>query len=541
MLTNFKELTEARGASLCDPIAFGKHKGKKLWEIPETYWQSFCTKNALPYAIILEKVTESKHHRDILNAKPARRKIEVEKIKDFLFPHQKEYVMQFGDMSYSNLWAAIGTGKTFAYLEVVRQKIRMDDKILIICPKAVFTSWNNAINTYLGPKATYINITGNTDEKIQRLSYSRYFYITNYETLLNERILGILIERGFTFIAVDEAHKRLVNTSSRTYKSAMALSANIENKNILTGTPRRKDETNLYGLVTFLDRGHRFGPSFYKFKEKYFDKGYDGFSLSLKENMTNAFWDKVKSCSYVVPKTILNLPALDKIIKEVELTGDAKKYYEIMYKEAIIEIDHYTQDRTNKVVASVAIAKITKLRQICSGFVNDTELKETIVFNQDKLAELTEILEEIDEPVIITAIYKEEINQIEKLLQKLELKFGTIAGKTKDKDREESRLAFSENRLNAIIIQEQAGGAGIDGLQNHCSLMVRYSYGYSFDDDDQVIGRMERQGQKKEMRMIRLKTVLGNEKQTIEAAIIESIENKSEGFDNLVNILKGTK
>jgi hypothetical protein len=68
--------------------------------------------------------------------------------------------------------------------------------------------------------------------------------------------------------------------------------------------------------------------------------------------------------------------------------------------------------------------------------------------------------------------------------------------------------------------------------------MIRYSYGYSYDTDQQIIGRIQRSGQKKSMRMIRFKTILPNGKETIEDAIIKTIENTQEGFDNLIKNIK---
>jgi SNF2 family DNA or RNA helicase len=536
MLSNFKDLMESSGASLCDPVGFGKFKGKRLWDIPETYWKTFCKKNGVPYPNILEKILEAKESKAVLDNKPPRRKVDPSLIKDFLFPHQKEYVMRYGDMPYSNLWAAIGTGKTYAYLELVRHKIRLGDKVLILCPKTVFTSWNNAIINYLGAKATFINLTGSTEEKLQRLSFDRYFYITNYETLLNEKILARLIDKGFSFIAADEAHKFFANTKTKTYKNGMALSANIENKNILTGTPRRSKDENLYGLITFLDRGQRFGASFYAFRKKYFNSDYMGFNYEFKEELRKEFWDKIKECSFIVTQDVLSLPNLTEQIIDIELTGEALSHYQVMKKDAIIEVQNYNK---NKIVAPIAIAKITKLRQLCSGFVNDTQEKQTFVFNQDKIIALQDFLENIDEPVIITAAYTQEIEQITKFLKTNEYSYGEISGKISDKKRDIAIDQFSNNQLDVLIIQEDSGGVGIDGLQNHCSLMIRYSYGYSYDTDQQIIGRIQRSGQKQSMRMIRFKTVLPNGKETIEDAIIETIKNKEEGFENLVTHLKG--
>lgn len=536
MLSNFNELIQSKGASLCDPIGFGKYKGKKVWEIPETYWQSFCTKNGIPYTTLLDKISEARYHRDLLQSKPARRRIDPTDIREMLFPHQKEYVLRFGNLAYSNLWAAIGTGKTYSYLELVRHKIRVSDKVLILCPKTVFSSWNNAILNYLGPKATFINLTGTTDEKLRRLSYDRYFYITNYETLLNEKILSALIDKGFSFIAADEAHKFFANTKTKTYKNAMALSANIENKNILTGTPRRSNDMNLYGLITFLDRGKRFGSSFYAFRKKYFRADYMGFNYEFNEALRKDFWDKIKEVSYIVTQDVLKLPELTEQVLEIELTGEALQHYKAMKDDAMIEVQNYQR---NKIVAAIAIAKITKLRQLCSGFVNDTEKKQTLVFNQDKIDALADFLEGIDEPVVITASYTQEIQLIGKLLKEKNYSYGEISGKIKDEDRNKYIDLFANGKLDVLIIQEDSGGVGIDGLQNHCSLMIRYSYGYSYDTDQQIIGRIQRSGQKKSMRMVRFKAVLPNGKETIEDAIIDTIKNKEEGFENLVRHLKG--
>jgi superfamily II DNA or RNA helicase len=536
MLSNFKEILKSSGASLCDPISFGKYKDRHLWEIPETYWQTFCTKEGESYNKILSKIAEAKEEKHKLESKPPRRKVDPAKIKEFLYAHQKEYVIRFGDMPYSNLWAAIGTGKTYAYLELVRQKIRVGDKILILCPKTVFTSWNDAIQSYLGAKATYINITGSSKEKLQRLSYDRYFYITNYETLLNEEILSKLIQKRFSFIAADEAHKYFCNTKAKTFKHAFALSANIENKNILTGTPRRSKNENLYGLITFLDRGERFGSSFYKFREQYFYKGYNGFEYNFREEKRKEFWAKIKSCSYVVTQDVLQLPELTEQVLEIELTGEALKHYKDMKKDAMIEINKYN---ANPVVAPIAIAKITKLRQICSGFVRNTQEEVVHDFNKDKIEALKDFLDGIDEPVIITCSYVPEIEDIQKTLQSKNYTFGVIHGNIKDKDKNIYIDEFSKGKLDVLIIQEDSGGVGINGLQNKCSLMLRYSYGYSYDTDKQVIGRIQRSGQTKNMRMVRFKTILPGGKQTIEDAIIQTIQNKAEGFSNLVKHFKG--
>jgi SNF2 family DNA or RNA helicase len=251
--------------------------------------------------------------------------------------------------------------------------------------------------------------------------------------------------------------------------------------------------------------------------------------------MESEFWAKVKSCSYIVPKDVLGLPPRIPKIIDVELTGESAKHYQAMKKDAIVEIDKYIK---TKIVAPIAIAKITKLRQLCSGFINDTGEGMTHIFNQDKIETLKELLEDIDEPVMIAVCYKIEIQQIKKLLTEMGRTYGIISGGGSDKKKETFKKGFEDGQLDAIIVQEDAGGAGINGWQNNCNIVIRYSYSYSYDTDEQVIGRIERGGQKKSVKVLRFKTILPNGKETIEDAIIKTIENKQEGFDNLIKNIK---
>ena len=539
MIRSIRDFLNAKPYELLDGVFFGSYSGEKIWNIPDEYWKKISNHSGIDYNEILEKVKKVKELKQKLEEKPKRRKIDPKKIPDFLFPHQKEYLLRFGDMNYSNFWASVGTGKTFAYLELVRQKINKDEKVLVLCPKAVFNSWNNAIKKYYNERATFVNLSGSSKDKIEKLSCNCYFYITNYESLLNEEILEKLIEKEFSFIVLDEAHKYISNTKTKTFKNIMKLSSNIENRNILTGTPRRSKDEDLYALITFLDRGERFGSSFYKFRDKYFYLTHNGFSYKLKYHLQEDFWQKIKSCSFIATNENLKIPEILESEIEIELTDESKKQYIEMHKEAMIEIENFLKNEKITVAAEIQLTKILKLRQICSGFVHHSEENITINFNKNKIETLEEILSEIDEQVLIVCNFQQEILDIKQLLEKMKLNFGIVSGKEKDKNRNEAIDLFSNNKLDCLILQENSGGVGIDGLQNHCSLMIRYSHSYSYSNDQQVIGRLARTGQKNSVRILRFKTILSKEKHTIEQAILDSIKEKENGFVNLIQKIRG--
>jgi len=207
---------------------------------------------------------------------------------------------------------------------------------------------------------------------------------------------------GFTWIIVDEADEYLCNPSTKNWKTVMELSANIDMRFILTGTPRRQKDDSLYGLVTFIDRGQRFGVSFEKFKYKFMLKELP--NKFLKERFTllqakgkpskeeaqeymrlkgmmltrlnpayeKEFHEKLNSIMYRVNKRdVLDLPPLTHEIIQIELTGDAKTNYLEMKKHSIIEIEDYCKLTGEKkqfsVEAGIALARIMKLRQISCG------------------------------------------------------------------------------------------------------------------------------------------------------------------------------
>lgn len=558
MISDFQTLLKSSGPQLLDTVGFGKYKGQKLYDIPDQYWKTFCSKNGIDFGIILKKINESKSELSARSGKPVRPALNpyrlrfefmVNGAKAHLMCWQKQFNAIFGAMKYALLAADIGVGKTWAISEMMRLRwIRDYDKVLVLCPKSVFSSWVDSINDYFDRRATSIIITGSGKEKLIRTTFDRHYYITNYETMKQPEVFAKLKQMGFTWIIADEAHKYLCNPSTQNYKLAMELSSGIEMRYVLTGTPRRSKDENLYGLVTFLDRGERFGASFYKFRDAYFMPSYsypgaefpEGYNL--KPEKRDEFYQKLSTIMYQVKKRdVLELPELIHEVRQVELTGEAKKSYIEMQKNSLLEIEKYCAltgaKKEFSVEAGIVIARMTKLRQICSGFVHDTDQKEIIRFNGDKLKELESLLEDINEPVIITAVFKEEILQIEELMKKLGYKYGVIAGCKSDKFRNESKDKFSNGELDAMILQEEAGGAGVNGLQNHCSIMIRISSGYSYDTDDQLIGRIDRKGQKKSMVVIRIEAVIDG-KPTIDRAIIDTINQKKAGSEYLVENLR---
>ena len=160
----------------------------------------------------------------------------------------------------------------------------------------------------------------------------------DYETLLNDQVLQALHELGITWLICDESH-RVKSHKAATSKRLITLAANIEMRFIMTGTPITNTEADIWSQAMILDQGRTFGTSFSKFYNQFFTKGqygwYQGDFISAREER---FKQLVASFSLRKRKDeCLDLPkVMPEIIREVELTGEALKYYKEMRDEALI-------------------------------------------------------------------------------------------------------------------------------------------------------------------------------------------------------------
>lgn len=180
--------------------------------------------------------------------------------------------------------------------------------------------------------------------------------------------------------------------------------------------------------------------------------------------------------------------------------------------------------------------ELRRLHQIAGGGIGPER------FNCDKIDELLELLEEIGKQVIVTAIYRDEIRAILLAVKKSGRRVNYIAGDVGHEDRQERLNAFCNRELDVIILQQQAAGTGIDGLQRVCSNMIFYSWDHQWESGQQMKGRIDRPGQEDHPQYFYLRAVLPDGKPTIDAAIYESHQEKTVKISELIdNVIQGAE
>lgn len=497
MLNNIKSFAEPKDIDLLTPLNFGKNRGKYLYELDAAYVAWLCDVGGYTQAHIEDLQKRAKKLREKIEENSAAGRLtsaQKEKIESLqLYKHQRDFLLS----GKSGLAAGIGTGKTRAALSwfVTRRKSEKE-KLLVICPKSVFSTWQKQISesaAWGGGSLTSVVATGSAKQKMAALSLNRDVIITNYESVHSLEVFEALKKKGFEFIVADEAH-RLKNHKQRTGGGGQSVSASvcelalsIPHRIAMTGTPQTTSEENWYMPTFFCDAGASLGATFSIFYNRFFRPGRWGYyGGDFREIKRHEFEELLQKNWYTVrTEDCIDLPEVTYDTRSCELTGDALAAYKEALRESVVTL------ADEEISITAKISEILRLRQICAGGINETRF-----VSQDKIALLVDTLRDIDERVIIVCQFTHDVAAVKRELDRQLKTVGVLQGSTSAQDRERAIREFSRAESDYLILQADTGGEGIDGLQDNCRTIIFYSPIFSWAKREQIVGRVRRNGQK---------------------------------------------
>jgi len=192
---------------------------------------------------------------------------------------------------------------------------------------------------------------------------------------------------------------------------------------------------------------------------------------------------------YMDPKDWLQLPPLIDIKLEVELEEKARKDYNYLEQEFILELDKDT------VTAANAGVLTSKLRQFTSGAMyTSTGVWEEV--SSAKLDKLEDLIEEMaGEPLMVAYQFNHELERLLKVFPKALAIKGGMSGKALEQVVE----AWNTGEIPVLFVQPTAAAHGLN-LQFGGSALCWFSLTYNFEEYTQLIARVYRQGQTKTVR-----------------------------------------
>lgn len=426
------------------------------------------------------------------------------------------------------LWHDIGTGKTL--IALCLSLLWNARRVLVVCPKSVMPTWRAEIDKHLKDNEVCVLTGSAAKRRALVVDDNTRFQLINYEGLkyaFGERKQGgflpdynVLLDSPYDCVVFDECHHLASHMALQT-KIAARLSQLATYTIGLTGTPITSDAQSLWSQYAVLDQGRCLGPSFYKFRAKYFIQPRFGYTWKPKRGAIDDIMSRIEfpTLRYSADECV-DLPELVFSRRVVEPTEKIQDLYQATEDGLLLDLPDGDFD------TSVVVNRAIKLLQITSGFLIVGDGKtETIPGKNPKLEELRGILRStalLGQKVLVCHTFQMEGRMIEVLCRRMNVPYAAMRGEVPDKAKQAGYEGFiSDGEPNVLVFHPASAG---EGLNLQCARhIVFFSHRIGSVARRQAIGRIHRQGQPDSCVVFDLIT-----KGTLEEGLVTRLEKKME-------------
>ncbi len=450
--------------------------------------------------------------------------------------------------------ADMGVGKTLITLAAIKYMISAGavKKALILAPLNVTTLvWPDEIESWHElSDLDYVVVRGNAKQRLKKLKEDHQIYLMNYENFswlrvalctfsggnFTKKILPSKLQFPFDMVVFDESVK-MASISNDRFKAWKPFFDRFKYRVNLTADPIPNTYKTLYGQTYLLDSGDRFGHNYSHFLSEYFHLvGRSGFNWQLKRGAGSEIIAKVADLTFRIRGEPREYDTVDLTAKLGVVS--AKQYVELETK-MFVELD---EKRKEKVVFPSKLVSMGKCCQYVGGNIyigtgkfdkKGKELSEPVYGVHDyKMRLLDKCVKELGKRrALIVYDYSHERDVI---LNKYP-QFVCFTAK----DNVSQMAAWNRGEIQFLMVHPKSSSHGLN-LQSGGYSVIFYTIPWSRDYYNQTIGRLNRRGQKKKVKVYRL--LIEN---TIDMVKVESLRTRTKGSDNLLRILekyrKGTR
>lgn len=471
--------------------------------------------------------------------------------------HQVE-AMYFAEnnMPNLNLYWGVGSGKSAAAISIIRMRYAQEGKrlkTLILGPVVTLGNWKNEWKLFSNYDPNTIHVLNQSSSK-KKAEYMRKnlssngtdldipdIVIVNYDGIITPELCLAIADWKPDIIVGDECH-RLKSSKAKRTKVVRIFCREARYKIFLTGTAVLNAALDVFSPFLLLDNGETFGTNEYVFQSKFMVdknaawKGRTGYfpKLVTNEKMIPElnrlmFAKSIKKLT----SECVDLPAFSQITIAVEASSEQKQHYNNMLKLHMTFIQE-NKDKPKAVTANLALTKGLRLQQIASGYIQTDDGSIVEFKNNPRLDATEEILEgllEENEKVILWCSFVQNYRMLEKLLQKMKVKYCLLTGEQKPKEKDESIRAFQEDSdMKVIIANRMAGGIGVNLTAAKYSIV--YSRNFSLEEEIQSTGRNYRGGSEHFDKIVKYDLCLKN---SIDEKVLEALKNKQNISDLIMD------
>jgi SNF2 family DNA or RNA helicase len=378
-----------------------------------------------------------------------------------------------------------GTGKTGSVIWAADYLIRAGriKRVLVICPLSIMDSaWRADLFKFAMHRSVDIAY-GAKDKRRAVINGPAEFVIINYDGV--EIVADDIARGGFDLIVVDEANA-YKNAQTKRWKVLNSLLKADTWLWMLTGTPAAQSPLDAYGLAKLVNP-QGVPKYFTSFRDMVMTK-LTNFRWIPKENATQTVYNALQPAIRYTKDECLDLPEMTYTRRNVELTKQQQKYYDLLKKRMVI------QAGGEEITSVNAAVNMSKLLQIsCGAVYSDTG--ETLEFDISKRYDvLTEVIDESSQKVLIFVPFKHVISILSQKLTADGYENEIISGDVSAGKRADIFTRFqNEANPRVLIIQPQAAAHGV--TLTAANTVVWWGPTASLEIYSQANARVHRSGQ----------------------------------------------
>ena len=387
-----------------------------------------------------------------------------------------------------------GTGKTGSVIWAADylMKIGRIKRVLVICPLSIMDSaWRADLFKFAMHR--HVDIAyGRREKRVRIINSEAEFVIINYDGV--EIVQEDIANGGFDLIVIDEANA-YKNAQTTRWKTLNRLLKPDTWLWMLTGTPAAQSPVDAYGLAKLVSPKNV--PKFYSaFKDMVMYK-VSQFRWVNRPHAERIVHEALQPAIRFTKEECLDLPELTYVTREVELTPQQKKYYELLRKQLVVSA---VGEQITAVNAAVGMSKLLQIS--CGAVYSDSG--ETLEFDiKNRYKVMREVLDETKQKALIFVPFKNTIEILSKKLQDDGFTTAIINGDVPAHKRAEIFKNFQDTpNPRILIIQPQAAAHGV--TLTAADTVIWWGPTPSLETYAQANARAHRAGQRHPVTVVRL-------------------------------------
>ena len=399
------------------------------------------------------------------------------------------------------LFLDMGLGKTVITLTAVCDLIFnrfLVSRCLVIAPKKVAEdTWTREQDKWDHLNLLKIQpVLGAKEKRIRALNSPGNIFVINRENVpwLVDHYRN---DWPFDMVVIDESSSSKSHQAKR-FKALRNIRRHIRRLVELTGTPSPNGLTDLWAQLYLLDGGQRLGRTLTEYRNNYFVPASRNattiFSYEPLPGANEKIQEQIRDiCISLSAKDYLSLPDRIDNVRYVQLDARARRAYEEMERERILELPDGALDAGSAAVLS------GKLLQLANGAVyhtketvvddHVTEEREVVQIHDNKLEGFLELLEELGgKHALVFYNFQHDLERIHRVLAKTKLAVRELKG-TAD------IAEWNAGRIDILLAHPASVAYGLN-LQEGGSDVIWFGLNWNLELYQQANARLHRQGQK---------------------------------------------